>query len=407
MIKSISNKLTQITLLATALYAAGASADDFEAPIFSFSGFGTLGVVHSSEDQADFSSSIFKPNGAGYSHAWSFDVDSLIGGQVTANLSPKLSAVLQVIAEQNYDNSYRPHVEWANIKYQFTPDFSVRIGRIVMPSFMTSGYRKVGYAMPWVRPPLEVYGLVPISNNDGLDASYRLYSGEATNTIQAIYGKVDMTYDDGNKAEARQQWGIFNTTEYGPLTLRIGYHQTHLNIKAFHPFFNAFRQFGPEGIAIAEKYDCNGKLIPFATIGASYDPGQWFVMGEWARSVSHCAIGDSTAWYASGGYRLGDFTPYLTYSRSEADSNTSDPGLAVPAAAGLNAGLNSILGSIPVQQTVSLGVRWDFMRNTTLKLQYDHTDIGAGSPGVLSNIQPGFKPGGRVDLISAAMEFVF
>ena len=123
LIERITRKLTHITLLAAALYAAGACADDLEAPLFSFSGFGTLGVVHSSEDQADFTSSIFKPDGAGYSHAWSADVDSLIGGQVTASFTPKLSAVLQVIAEQNYDDTYQPHVEWANIQYQFTPEF--------------------------------------------------------------------------------------------------------------------------------------------------------------------------------------------------------------------------------------------------------------------------------------------
>jgi hypothetical protein len=30
---------------------------------------------------------------------------------------------------QKYDNTYRPHVEWANIKYQFTPDFMSGPGR--------------------------------------------------------------------------------------------------------------------------------------------------------------------------------------------------------------------------------------------------------------------------------------
>ena len=185
----MSYKLTPIALLAMALYAAGARADDPGTPMFSFSGFGTLGVVHSSEDNADFTSSVFKPNGAGYSHTWSADVDSLIGAQVTANLTPQLSAVLQVISEQNYDNTYRPHVEWANIKYQFTPDFSVRVGRIVLPGFLVSDYRKVGYANPWVRPPLEVYSLVPITNNDGVDASYRLHFGEFTNTVQGAYGR--------------------------------------------------------------------------------------------------------------------------------------------------------------------------------------------------------------------------
>lgn len=108
MIERLPNRLTQSAVFAMTLYTAGANADDFSAPRFSFNGFGTLGVAHSSERDADFRSSPFEPNGAGYSHTCSADVDSLIGGQVAAIVTPKLPAVAQVIAEQNCDNSYRP-----------------------------------------------------------------------------------------------------------------------------------------------------------------------------------------------------------------------------------------------------------------------------------------------------------
>lgn len=417
MIERISHRLTRIAVLAMVLYVAGARADAPEdKPMFSFSGFGTLGVVHSSESQADFStSSVFKPDGAGYTHTWSHSVDSLIGAQVTANFTPQISAILQVISEQNYDGSYRPHVEWANIKYQFTPDFFVRAGRVVMPSFLVSDFRKVGYASPWVRPPVEVYSLVPITKNDGLEASYRQHFGEVTNTIQAIYGSLKNTEVGGTHSYARQHWGIFNTTEYGPLTISIVYHQAHLTIEGLHPFFENFRVFGPQGNAIADKYDCDGKLIPFGSIGASYDPGKWFLMGEWATTNGHCFVGSQTGWYAGGGYRLGKFTPYLTYGQLKVNSNTSDPGLdltTVPPsmagfAAGLNAGLNGILGSTAAQETVSIGGRWDFAKSADLKLQFDQTRNGAGSPGTLINRQPGFQPGGKVDLFSIAVDFVF
>jgi hypothetical protein len=81
----------------------------------------------------------------------------------------------------------------------------------------------------------------------------------------------------------------------------------------------------------------------------------------------------------------------------------------VPAgiAAGLNAGLNTLLKSIPAQKTVSVGLRWDFMKNLDLKLQFDHTRLGADSYGTLINIQPGFRPGGTVNLTSATVDFVF
>ncbi len=395
---------------------ACAADGDPTTSIFSLSGFGTLGVVHSSEDEADFTSTLFKPKGAGYSHAWSADVDSLIAAQVTAGFTPQLTAVLQVISEQNYDGSYRPHVEWANIKYEVTPDFSVRFGRTVEPAFLLSDTRKVAYAFPWVRPPSEVYFLLPITHADGLDVSYRQHAGELTNTLQATFGKANpkLPTDLGGSVHARHLSTISDTLEYGPLTLRIAYQRVEITVPPYNAFFNIFRQFGAQGRAIADHYDVSANLLTFAGLGASYDPGNWFVMSEWGRNQSESALGTKTAWYVSGGYRIAKFTPFVTYSEGKAD-NLSDPGLTVDAlpaflagpATGLNAALNAILRSKPAENTISVGGRWDFMKKADLKLQYDHTRIGAGSKGLLSDIQPGLQPGGRVDFFSATVDFVF
>ena len=81
-----------------------------------------------------------------------------------------LAGVL-LISEQRLDNTYRPRVEWANLKYQVTPELALRVGRIALPMFLTADYRKVGYAYPWVRPPVEGYGSLPISSSDGVDAT--------------------------------------------------------------------------------------------------------------------------------------------------------------------------------------------------------------------------------------------
>jgi predicted porin len=146
-----------------------------------------------------------------------------------------------------------------------------------------------------------------------------------------------------------------------------------------------------------------------------YDPGGWFAMVEWGSGKSHSAFGKRTAWYLSGGYRLDKVTPHITYAETKADRNTSEPGLTLSAlppslagpAASLNAGLNAILGAGPSQKTVSVGARWDFAKNTALKLQFDHTRLGAGSPGTLINIQPGFQTGGKFNVFSATLDFVF
>jgi hypothetical protein len=401
--------------LALVLAAPGALADDATASKVSLSGFGTLGEVHSSENQADFTSNVFKPNGAGRSKDWSSDVDTLFGGQLTAVLSERLDAMVQIIVEQEYDNSYRPNLEWANLKYEFTPDASARVGRVVMPSFLVSDDRKVGYANPWVRPPVEVYWLVPITKNDGADASFRTEWGDYVNTVQAAYGRMDTNSPDGTTARARNQWGVFDTLESGPLTVHLAYHQAHLWVAGSDSLLERFRQFGAPGNAIADRYECNGKRIPLRSIGANFDPGNWFAMAEWARSDSHCFLGAQSGWYASGGYRVAAFTPYLTYAQLRALSESASPGVppsTVPVylagyAAGLDAGLDGVLSAAGSERTVSAGVRWDARRDVDVKLQFDRVHLGAGSAGVLLNVSPGFKPGGAFNLVAATLDFVF
>jgi hypothetical protein len=392
-----------------------AATPDLNPSMFSFSGFGTLGLVHSDEANADFTPSTFKPDGAGHSHDWSADADSLIGAQVIANFSSRFSAMVQLISEQNYDGSYWPRVEWANIKYQLTPDASVRVGRIVLASFMVSDTRNIGYANPWVRPPVEVYSLVPIASNDGIDASYRWHLGNTVQSFLGTYGATTSTLPTGGEARARRQWNISDTLEFGAATLRVSYQRANLTLDGLHTLISAFRQFGAQGNALADKYDPYRKPLDFIGVGAMYNPQDWFVTGEWGTSQLHSVLGESTAWYVSGGYRLAEFTPYLTYGALKANSNTSDPGLTVsalpPALAGagigLNAGLNSVLGSIAAQSTASAGLRWDFVKNVDLKLQYDHTRLGAGSAGTLINLQPDFQRGGSLNLFSVAVDFVW
>jgi hypothetical protein len=382
---------------------------------FSFQGYGTLGLVHSSEDQADYRGSLLRLNGVGYTRSWSLEIDSRVGAQAIATLTPKLSAILQLVAEQRSDGSYAPRIEWANLKYEFTPDASMRIGRIVIPSFLVSDSRKVGYANAWIRPPAEVYALVPVTANDGIDASYRIRTGGFSHTVQALFGQSTTDLPDGGDAEAKRVWGVTASSERGPLTARVAYLQTDLTIERFNTLFDAFRAFGPEGIAIAERFDADGSLFQFYGLGAQYDPGDWFVMAEGGRIRSHAAVSDRTAWYVSGGYRFGKLTPFLIYSTVDPDVPLSHPGLTVsaypPALAGvataLNAGLNDILSGNPSQDTFSIGARWDFAQNLDLKLQVDHSRLGPGSAGSLGNIQPGFEPGGSYTLVSIAVDIVF
>ncbi|WP_035374787.1 hypothetical protein [Pseudoduganella violaceinigra] len=393
--------------------AAHAGAQDQEGA-WTFGGFGTLSAVHSSEKQADFSATPLNPGAAGASNDWSFGVDSRVGSQLSYN-GGHWSAVLQVVAERNLTHSWKPVIEWANVQYQVTPELSLRFGRIALPLFLSGDYRKASYALTWVRTPVELYGALPISNNDGVDASYRWNAGAVKNTTQVLYGGTELRLSDTRRAEAHKLAGISNTSTVGALTVRASAIKGELEMKLADDLFTGFRQFGPQGEVVARRYETDRKQATVLSIGASYDPGNWFVMGEIGRINARSFLGDKTAGYISGGYRLGTFTPYATFSKVAANTPTRADGLDLSklqppylqAAQRLNAELNGLLSMIAVQDSTSIGVRWDAASNTALKLQFDHVRPHGGTSGTLENIQPGYRYGRSFGVLSASLDFVF
>jgi len=381
---------------------------------WSFDGFGTFGWVYSDESNADFVGSLFAQSGAGHSRRLSPEVDSKLGVQLTAGLTPSLTAVVQVVSEQNYDGTYKPRLEWANLKYDISPEFDVRVGRMVLPSFLVSEHRKVGYANPWVRPPQEVYRLVPVTNFDGIDFSRRFHLDDLTATVRGGYGVSDVDFQ-GGEAKSRDGISLMTTLESRAWTVFARYNRSDLTIEAFDPLFDGFRQFGPAGEAIADRYGVDNARFDIWSLGWQYDPGDWFLMAEWSRARTRSVLGDSDGWYVTSGYRHDRFTPYATLAGTRPLRPTSDPGLATvglppelaPQAMMLNSILNEILGLAPRQRSLSLGIRWDAVSNIAVKLQYDYIDLGRDSPGVLMNLQPDFKPGGSVSLLSLSVDFLF
>ncbi|MCC2956358.1 hypothetical protein LK542_12100 [Massilia sp. IC2-477] len=400
-------------LLATAATAA-ADAADAAAPSWKFSGFGTLGAVHASVRDADFTSTVMRANGAGRSERWSPDVDSRLGAQLDLALG-RWSGVLQVVSEQNLEGNYRPRVEWANIKYQASPDLALRIGRIALPVFLAADYRKVGYTMPWIRPPVEVYGALPISSSDGVDATWRWSVGDTRHATQAFFGRTDRHLYLDRRLEAHGIAGLSHGIEHGPLSVRLSALTAHLTTGIGTEVFTALRAFGPQGQALAARYAIEHKRVSMASAGFSYDPGQWFVSAEAGHAHTHSLLGRTSTMYAGGGYRFTTLTPYLGFSKVRAHGATRDPGLplaslppqARPLAAALNAGLNIYLATIPIQTTVSTGMRWDLATDAALKLQYDRVRPTDGSRGTLINTPFSFRFGQTVHVASVALDFVF
>jgi len=418
--------------VAMALWGAAAQATDLS-DIFQLHAYGTLGVAHSSQDQADFvSSSSQQPQGAGYTHSWAPDVDSKMAVQLDAKLTERLSAVVQLISE-NDDNSswtgkvnprYRPSLEWANLKYSITDEWTVRAGRMVLPINMLSEYRNVGYSLPFVRPPTEIYGPVPFTNIDGGELSYAKRVGNITNTVVTAVG--DTSTRSGVGAIQSNLYFIADTIESGALTVRATF--LHNQFKAAEGFGTLFTGFadvvgtipGEDAAASTARY-LNSRYnfehwgnIEHYDLGATYDPGKWFVTTELHRYTSGGVVGSANAGFVTAGYRTHGLTPYATYARLKslhlAAPEIPLQGLPLPLA-GYGAVLNGVVAGVNAgnqsQRTLSTGLRWDFMKNLDLKVQYDYVRLDAGSTGLFVNEQPGFRLGSTASVLSLAVDFVF
>jgi len=331
------------------------------------SGFGTLGAVHSDYRQADFTGNFLQPSGAGYSRSWSATPDSDVGAQADLKIADGLTGVVQVISRYDADGNYKPILEWANIKYAFTSDLAVRVGRTLLPTYERSDSENVGYTLPWVRLPNEIRYSNSATHSDGVDVLYRVATGAVTQDLRLQWGRTSEEFP-GAVFDGKNLVVFSDTLRYGDTSVHLAYQSMKYTYAGMPP-----AQFR------------------LASAGFTYDPGTWFVTGD-SNYAHYDFFGDFFAWYLSGGLRLGQFTPYAIYSTEHTPSTVPPSGLT----------------SLGNEHTVSAGVRWDFAKNLDFKLQLQQVTIGSlDAPASFTNLQPGARAGDKANVISLALDFLF
>jgi len=342
-------------------------------PYVTLSGFGTLGEVYSDYRKADFTADFTQPTGAGYTRSWSPTPDSKLGVQVDVDLGHGLSGVAQVVSDYRLDGTYRPGFEWANVKYAFTPDWAVRGGRMLLPTYEWSEGVNVGYTLPWVRIPNEIRFLNTATYLDGIDALYRLHTGAVTHSLQVQWGRSADEYP-AVSFRNKDVLVITDSLQYGDTSVHLAYQAMNWAIT-----YVQNPRPGPTG-----RFQLTGA-------GFTYDPGKWFVTGD-SNYVQFDSNGDFVAWYLSGGVRLGPFTPYVMFSTMSSLTSAPRSGFKSPGDG----------------HTVTAGVRWDFVKNVDLKLQLQRVSIETLTfPDEFTNLQPGVRVGDKADVASLALDFVF
>lgn len=384
-------------LFASLLFNLPAQADSGQT--FTVNGFGTLGAVRTDTDHVEFVRDLSQARGA--TDEWTAKTDSVLGLQANWRITPQWQVVAQGVSRYRYDRSFRPEVAWAFVKYEPTPNLSLRAGRLGTEFFMLADSRWVGYSFLTVRPPGDYFWYLPFYSIHGADAALTLPAGEGV-----VRGKLFYGLSRGDIPLSDELWNIKGSPmlggylEYqsGPWQVRGSY----ANIRFEHDLPLAPVLLKEYGIVFSQAdarfLETRNTRTHYYSFGVVYDKGPL----QAQLMLNHIdqgtrALEDSDAGYLLLGYRLGEWTPYLGYSRVRSKKQAPP---ASPIAARI------VADSHADQKTVFAGVRWDLVRNVALKAQWD------GIRGDSSSLFPYRQDDlnrwdGRMDVFSMSLDFVF
>ncbi|MCL9783783.1 hypothetical protein M9194_20365 [Vibrio sp. S4M6] len=355
----------RITILEqqVASYKSQMESNDEEDSRFTFGGYLSFGVGYESQP--------YNYDGMGTNKRSDWEQLSLVGLQLNYQFSDSTSVGVQGLA-QGAEN-WSTEITWAYLKHRFDSGITVRAGRLGVPLYIYSDYIDVGYAYPWARTPVNVYGLMPFTSYTGTDATYSFDLDVASLRVQSFVGS---TTSDTNFGETDFPliYGLNLTLNYDDMMFRvIGGKANGLTINNGNS--NATNSYdllinNNTSLVVGTLNDENAF---FVGSGFAYDDGDYLVISELIRQYTAGMYPDWNSGYITLGYYIEEFLPYVTagFIRSTDDdlreSNST-----------------SQLFFNTMYNTYSLGVRWDVYENIALKGDVTLLDNFGDTNGALS-----------------------
>lgn len=389
-------------------------------------GFGSLALNRSNDPVATVRTDPRSASGtrAG-EHQW--DGDSLAGLQLSLAAASSLQAVWQVLAKDDLDGRYRPRTEWLYLSWDANASWNLKLGRIVLPVFLLSDVRNVGYAQTDARPQTVMYSLNPTTHMDGGSLSWngRLLNGAAG--LDVALGRTQVTLVQG-RLDFSAIHGLAARWTQGPFSVRLGWSQYRADLDA--PAVNAVLAALSSGVTgcsncaaiLPERVHQRGLAARLLSLGFNWDDGQWLAQGEYARRRSNSTIANNAfAAYVLVGRRIGAFTPYALLGKvqdQEAPLGLQTRADAPASAAEANASFERFLRGQAGRRTHGLGLRWDIREGLAAKLQWERLDkqrepvLGSGAvlsfpaPPPVGNYQ-GAPFDGSAELLTLKLDWVF
>ena len=350
-----------------------------------FSGFATLGLVSNDNSDLIFRRDVLQKDG---SHNGNLDwrTDSALGLQWQTQWSYQFETTAQLVIKDRLANNFEKSLEWAFARYRPFDSVDLRVGRMGSDIFMVSDYRQVGYAIPWVRPPQDTYGLLSFNHFDGVDALKRFDLADSTLSAKAFYGRLGQRYplEAGGSASYKlvfEGGGASLNWEYNEWKARYSYASVSVlnnNALALVDALRTAAALWPDADTLADRFTTRSKRFTYQQVGLLYDNNTWWAQAELSHLDSDAGIISSTRhFYLSIGRRINEFTFYGTTGYVK----TLRPPVALSAPDYYPEPINQQLaqladatalafnGSRSHQNSINLGVRWDFTSKMDLKFQ--------------------------------------
>ena len=395
-------KLASLAAIIAAHTASVCAAND----TLTVSGFGTLGAVVTHSDDLQFRRvGVEAPS----TKSVDFAPDSVLGVQTNFRLGDSAEAVLQVVSRESPKNNYLPRASLAFLSYSPSPESTLRMGRLRLPIFMLSDSIDINYAHPWVRPPVEVYGLSPFSDLDGIDFFFRKRIKDVDVELHPYLGRSRIDIIQTGHSSLSHLRGLNIGLSSGALTLHAGYARARLDMRWGDPFTNRLLDAlhaTPSGERIIAEMQGSDAATSFTSAGFQWDGERWLLIGEYAARRAAAFANSANGWHLTVGRHIGPFTPYLKFARTlQTSPIISDQFTAEqPALQRFNASRNG------AQRSFGAGLRWDLRRDAAFKMEFARTRTENDSWGAFFPSRDGAttRVGDRtINTLSVSIDVVF
>jgi hypothetical protein len=413
---------SKYSVLASALAAVMVAAP---AHAIQFDGFFTVGATRSNDKNGNVY--IGSLGDRGITHDITFETDTRFGLQITSDIADNASVVAQVLGKGTKSN-FNAVVEWAYVDYEFNKYVSLHAGKIKQPVYLVNDYVEVGYAYPWIRPPSEVYYLNnPLNTVNGAELLFSFPVGRGQLSFQPYIGSNREDIPNSNGTGYFEAEGIAGIDiKYAAPGFLIHASDFHCRkVNTYGGFDIPNSPYGPLRVDLSGVGRCN-----VASTGFNLDMSNVVVYAEWQKRTTTDTLsrpfGDTKAWYTTVGYRMGKWLPHLTFASIDGKASTYSPAAVSCGATGGCAtpqgnvpyGTPLLNFPIPIQTSVTAGLRYEVNDSSALKVEYSVIDVST-DPTDLANANQQFNfglfdtsftvpsPTQKVGIASVALDVIF